>query len=254
MKIVTDIKQWQQIRKQLEGKTVGFIPTMGHLHQGHLSLCKQSKQENEMTVVSIFVNPTQFNQAQDFEKYPRTYDTDKILLQEQQVDYLFMPNAQDMYPDDYQVRVDEIELSQVLEGKSRPGHFMGMLTVVLKLLNLVQASRAYFGEKDYQQLLLVKKMVSALFLPVEIVGCRTVRAEDNLALSSRNSRLSITQRNQAALFPQILEQAQTPTVAIDQLEQAGFKVDYVADQWGRRLAAVWLDEIRLIDNVVLEVN
>ena len=158
MKIVTKINDWLEIRKQFVGKTIGFVHTMGNLHAGHMSLCERSQKENDITIVSIFVNPTQFNQSSDFECYPRTIEKDQALLSSHQVDYLLRPDHDGMYPDGYQVQVTENLLSQELEGEFRPGHFNGMLTVVLKLFNLVQPARGYFGEKDYQQLLLVKKM------------------------------------------------------------------------------------------------
>ncbi len=249
MHIITQLSEWQHLRKDLHGKTVGFVPTMGHLHAGHLNLCARARAENALTVVSIFVNPTQFNQHNDFAQYPRTIEQDKALLETQKVDYLFLPDANEMYPDDYQVQVTENTLSLMLEGIHRPGHFNGMLTVVIKLLHLVQPSRAYFGEKDYQQLLLIKKMVGALFLPVEIVSCETVRAEDGLALSSRNSRLNAAQRKKAAHFPALLHSTLQPAQITEQLEALGFKVDYIVDQWQRRLGAVWVDEVRLIDNI-----
>ncbi|MDO8953717.1 MAG: pantoate--beta-alanine ligase [Gammaproteobacteria bacterium] len=252
MNIVTDITKWLLVRKQLADKTIGFIPTMGHLHSGHISLCQRAKQENDITVASIFINPTQFNQTQDFVVYPRTLESDYALLSEQKVDYVFVPSVADIYADHYQVKVMETELSQILEGEHRPGHFNGMLTVVLKLLNLIQANRAYFGEKDYQQLLLIQKMAKALFLPVDIIACPTIRAEDGLALSSRNSRLSIELRAQAVAFPKILQQAENIGQAIEQLKQLNFKVDYVAEHWGRRLGAVWLDQVRLIDNISID--
>jgi pantoate--beta-alanine ligase len=252
MNIVSEIKDWQDIRKNLTGKTIGFIPTMGHLHAGHLSLCEKSKRENDITVVSIFVNPSQFNQATDFENYPRTLEADKNFLEENQIDYLFLPTADAMYADNYQIQIMETELSKELEGQYRPGHFNGMLTVVLKLLNLAQATRAYFGEKDYQQLLLVKKMVAALFLPVEIIGCQTIRAADGLALSSRNSRLTPEQRKKSALFPQLLKSTGSIQEVTGQLETLGFMVDYIAEKWQRRLGAVWIDQVRLIDNVSLK--
>lgn len=249
MNIVSEIKEWQNIRKTLVGKTIGFVPTMGNLHAGHLSLCQKSVAENEITVASIFINPTQFNQAQDFELYPRTLDQDIEQLQSQKIDYLFVPNVKDMYPDDYQVRVTETELSAVLEGEFRPGHFNGMLTVVLKLLNLMQPTRAYLGEKDYQQLLLIRKMAQALFLPTEIIACKTVRANDSLALSSRNSRLNPEQRQKAARFPQLLAGSQSSETIAEQLKALGFTVEYIAEKWQRRLGAVWLDGVRLIDNI-----
>src|SRR3990167_1366893 len=200
MNTITEVKAWQQLRKTFANQTIGFVPTMGNLHAGHLSLCERSKRENDITVVSIFVNPHQFNEAQDFERYPRTIEQDQALLASHQIDYLLLPDAESMYADYYQIQVTESEISQELEGAFRPGHFTGMLTIVLKLLNLAQPTRAYFGEKDYQQLLLIKKMASALFLPVEIISCETIRAEDGLALSSRNSRLDTSQRKQAAQF------------------------------------------------------
>lgn len=249
MNTVSKLDEWQAIRKQLSGKTIGFVSTMGHLHGGHLSLCERSRRENDITVVSIFINPTQFNQTRDFDLYPRTIENDQALLALHHMDYLLLPNPQCMYPDDYEIQVTETMISNELEGKFRPGHFSGMLTVVLKLLNLVQPVRAYFGEKDYQQLLLVKKMVTALFLPIEIISCETVRAHDGLALSSRNSRLNAHQRTKAASFAHLLQSTLSTEKIVEQLIMLGFKVDYVIDKWQRRLGAVWLDDVRLIDNI-----
>ncbi len=246
MNIVTKLTAWQNIRKNLLNKTIGFIPTMGHLHQGHLSLCERAKNENDITVVSIFVNPTQFNQSSDFELYPRTIEDDINLLN---VDYVLLPDSKEMYFDHFQIQINETELSLELEGEHRPGHFTGMLTVVLKLLNLVQATQAYFGEKDYQQLLLVKKMCASLFLSTEIIGCETIRAEDGLALSSRNSRLSAAQRQAASSFPQLLNSVLSIDEITTKLQSLGFKVDYIVEKWQRRLGAVWIDDVRLIDNV-----
>lgn len=252
MRIVTEINTWLQIRKTLAKKSIGFVPTMGHLHDGHLSLCHQSRKENDLTVVSIFINPTQFNHEQDFACYPRTLEQDQALLTANHIDYLLLPDAASLYPDQYQVQISEIDLSTTLEGAYRPGHFTGMLTIVLKLLNLAQASRAYFGEKDYQQLLLVKKMAMALFLPTDIQGCATLRAEDGLALSSRNSRLNPEQRKMAAHFPRLLhDKTLLPQTIAEQLAALGFKVDYITEKWQRRLGAVWLDSVRLIDNLPL---
>jgi pantoate--beta-alanine ligase len=247
MNIVTSINAWQNIRKTLLNKTIGFIPTMGNLHQGHLSLCERSKSENEITVVSIFVNPTQFNQSSDFELYPRTVEDD--LAQLKQVDYVFLPDPNEIYFDNYQIQINETELSLELEGEYRPGHFTGMLTVVLKLLNLMQATHAYFGEKDYQQLLLVKKMASSLFLATKIIGCETIRAEDGVALSSRNSRLNAAQREKAKNIPKLLNSTLSLEQISERLHSLGFKIDYVVEKWQRRLAAVWLDDVRLIDNI-----
>jgi len=232
-------------------QSIGFVPTMGNLHAGHASLIERSKQENDITVVSIFVNRAQFNQASDYQHYPRTIEQDSELLSTLKVDYLLLPSEQVMYPDGYQVKLTETEISRELEGEHRPGHFDGMLTVVLKLFNLVKPTRAYFGEKDYQQLLLVKKMVAALLLPIDIIACETQRAKDNLALSSRNSRLTVEHRAQAALFPMLLQQPIPVDEVSKKLVELGFKVDYIAEKWGRRLGAVWLDNVRLIDNVAM---
>lgn len=252
MNIISNINEWQSIRKEMQGKSIGFIATMGHLHSGHLSLCKRSMAENDITVVSIFVNFAQFNQMQDYIHYPRTIENDKIMLKDENIDYLFLPDSDAIYPDNYQIQVSETDLSLDLEGKFRPGHFNGMLTIVLKLLNIIQPTRAYFGEKDYQQLLLVKKMAQALFLPVEIIPCKTIRAEDGLALSSRNSRLNQTQREKATNFPRLLTSSLTTDNISDQLNKLGFKVDYIVDKWQRRLGAVWLDDVRLIDNIQID--
>ncbi len=256
MNSVTSLAEWKTIRKKIQNKSIGFVHTMGHLHAGHLSLCLRSQQENDVTVAAIFINPTQFNHITDFINYPRTLETDKALLFQQKIDYLLLLDKQAIYPDNYHIQVDETtELSKILEGQFRPSHFTGMLTVVLKYLNIVKPTRSYYGEKDYQQLLLIQKMTQAIFLETEVIACPTVRAEDGLALSSRNSRLTQEQRKKARFFPEILQKAQNLKDANKELEALGFKVDYVADQWGRRLAAVWLDEIRLIDNmpIILEV-
>lgn len=152
MKTITNINEWIALKKTFTNQTVGFVPTMGNLHAGHLALCDRSTSENDITVVSIFVNPTQFNQTSDFDLYPRTLEQDQALLIEKKVDYLLLPTANDLYPDHYTVQVSENDLGAELEGEYRPGHFTGMLTVVLKLLNLASATSAYFGEKDYQQI------------------------------------------------------------------------------------------------------
>lgn len=248
MNIVTEFKEWQDTRKKLANKSIGFIPTMGNLHEGHLSLCKNSLLNNEITVVSIFVNPTQFNQESDFKLYPRTLQQDLQLLESLKIDYVLVPEASWIYADQYQIQVTENTISHELEGEFRPGHFNGMLTIVLKLLNLVYPNSAYFGLKDYQQVLLVKKMVESLFLPTKIIACETVRAEDGLALSSRNSRLTEELRAKAAIFPRLLKSGLSLDEIKNQLTLNGFRVDYVAEKWQRILGAVWLGEVRLIDN------
>jgi len=241
---------WQQERAAMDaaGGTVGFVPTMGALHAGHRALLERARQENDHVVLSIFVNPTQFDDPSDLSRYPRTLGAD-LAVAEGLVDCVLMPAAAELYPDDYRYRVTEYTLSNRCEGAHRPGHFEGVLTVVLKLLNLVRPHRAYFGEKDWQQLQLVQGMVQALFLPVEIVPCATVRDADGLALSSRNRRLSPAGRTRAAGFPAILCQSPDAATAAAQLRGAGFEVDYVEDHNGVRLGAVRLEGVRLIDNV-----
>lgn len=246
--IVSTPSAWQSLRKTLKG-SVGFVPTMGNLHEGHIDLCRRARAENDIVVASIFVNPTQFNQKSDFEKYARTLEADREMLAGAGVDYLFHPDADSMYPDGYSVKVSEEDIAQELEGAFRPGHFTGMLSVVLKLLNIIGADRAYFGEKDFQQLLLVKKMAASLFLPVEIVACPTVRAESGLALSSRNARLTPEALEKAPLLAELLQSGMDDATVMKKLEEAGFKPEYVETRWGRRLAAAWLGDVRLIDNV-----
>lgn len=250
MQVITDLVDWRRRRggPEFAGRTVGFVPTMGALHRGHASLLERARRENDLVVLSIFVNPTQFNDPQDLAKYPRTLEAD-LAVAEGLADWVFVPAANAIYPDAYRYRVTETALSLDLEGAHRPGHFDGVLTVVLKLLNLVAPQRAYFGEKDWQQLQLVRDMAADFFLSVEIVACPTVRESDGLALSSRNRRLSATARAQAAAFPRILREAPDAERAVVQLAQMGFTVDYVADRGESRLGAVRLDGVRLIDHV-----
>jgi pantoate--beta-alanine ligase len=246
------LKDWRAVRDGADyaGRSVGFVPTMGALHAGHRALLARARAENERVVLSIFVNPTQFNDPADLAKYPRTLEAD-LALAAGLVDDVIVPPAADLSPDDYTYRVTEEKVSRELEGAHRPGHFDGVLTVVLKLLNTVQATRAYFGEKDWQQLRLVEGMVRALLLPVEIVACATEREADGLALSSRNRRLSPPARTRAAQFPLILRSTRTPLAAAEALQEAGFGVDYVEDRAGVRLGAVRIENVRLIDNVRL---
>ena len=245
------IPAWRDRRAcdRRRGITLGVVPTMGALHDGHLSLVERSRAENDRTLVTIFVNPTQFDDAADFDAYPRAHQRDLELLEAAGVDFVLLPRAGEMYADGFRYRVSETELSTILEGVHRPGHLAGMLTVVLKLLNIAAADRAYFGEKDWQQLSLVRGMAEAFFLPTAIVACPTVRESTGLALSSRNARLSADERERAAVLHRVLTSASTTDEAIDQLADAGFAVDYVDDHDGRRLAAVRLSGVRLIDNV-----
>lgn len=254
MRIIDTISEWQAWRRTpaRAGKSVGFVPTMGALHAGHAALLDRARRENEIVVLSVFVNPTQFNDPRDLEKYPRPWEADLARARRAGVDAVLAPAREQMYPDGYHYRVTEDALSTQMEGAHRPGHFDGVLTVVLKLLLLVQADRAYFGEKDRQQLLLVRGLARAFFLPTEIIACPTVRADDGLALSSRNARLSPEGRVRAAEFARILREESDPTTARQRLEAAGFEIDYVTqhEQW--RLGAVRLEGIRLIDNVRCE--
>ena len=251
--VLDDPSAWRRERlaQRRARLTLGFVPTMGALHEGHLSLVRCSRADNDRTLVSIFVNPTQFDEAADLARYPRTLDRDLHELRAAGADFVLVPGADDLYPDGYRYRVTETAHSAVLEGAHRPGHFDGMLTVVLKLLQLAQAERAYFGEKDWQQLALVRGMVDALFVPTEIVACPTVRDVDGLALSSRNAALEPRDRQRAPLLYQVLSSADTAACARRTLRAAGFAVDYVEDRDGRRLAAVRLGNVRLIDNVPL---
>ena len=239
----------ERLAQSRAGLTLGFVPTMGALHEGHLSLVRRSRAENDRTVVSIFVNPAQFDDHADLAQYPRTVQADLAILNGEGVDFVFVPREPDLYPDGYQYRVTEVGLSTVLEGAHRPGHFDGVLTVVLKLLQIISAERAYFGEKDWQQLTLVRGMVEAFFLSTTIVACRTVREIDGLAVSSRNRRLHPEQRARASGFYRVLSTAPTAEVAAHDLRASGFVVDYVEDRDGRRLGAVRLGGVRLIDNV-----
>jgi pantoate--beta-alanine ligase len=187
---------------------VGFVPTMGYLHEGHLSLIRQAQSENGSVVVSIFVNPTQFGPHEDFQRYPRDLERDLELLDTEQVDAVFTPEVDEMYPTGASTMVEVEALSGILEGASRPGHFRGVATIVCKLFHLVQPDRAYFGAKDYQQLQVIQHMVHDLRMPVEVVGCPTIREPDGLAMSSRNVYLRPAERQAALALSRALSQAE----------------------------------------------
>lgn len=206
MNIISDSHKLQQIFTELskKGKVIGFVPTMGALHEGHIKLVRESKAKNDVTIVSIFVNPTQFSPSEDLAKYPRPFEKDKKLLNNEKVDYLFYPNTKTVYPAGFQTYVSINNLSSILEGKSRPGHFTGVATVVLKLFNLVQPTNAYFGQKDFQQCVVIKQMVKDLNLPININVVSTVRNKDGLALSSRNIFLNTQERSEALSLYQSL--------------------------------------------------
>lgn len=255
MKIYKSIAEWRADRIEMPTtKSIGFVPTLGGLHDGHFALIARSLKENDFTVVSIFLNRVQFNNPADLEKYPAVFEDDVAALEKLGVDAVFAPEFDRMYPDEYAYRVCETKMSAIMEGAKRPGHFDGVLTVVLKLFNIVAPARAYFGEKDYQQLHLVKGMVDALFLPLEVIACPTVREPSGLALSSRNRRLSSAGLEKAALFSKAMRECGTPEAAKSLLEERGFEVEYVEDHDGRRLGAVVLEGIRLIDNVEVKVG
>jgi pantoate--beta-alanine ligase len=205
LQVLKTIEELQEVRKNLTG-SVGFVPTMGALHNGHISLIKQARSENDIVIVSIFVNPTQFLPGEDLDAYPRKDEADKKICQMCKVDYVFMPEISTMYTKE-EVLVKAPNKSYILEGKTRPGHFDGVLQVVLKLFNLTQPTNAYFGKKDAQQLSLIQQMVKNFFLPINIVPCDIVREEDGLALSSRNIYLDATQRKDALLISKSLYMA-----------------------------------------------
>ena len=253
MKVFEAPSGWRDERNEQvrAGLTLGLVPTMGALHEGHLSLVRRCRAENDRTVVSIFVNPTQFNDPADLERYPRDLEADLATLRAEGVDFVFRPREADLYTDNYRYRVTETDLSTELEGAHRPGHFDGVLTVVLRLLTIISADDAYFGEKDWQQLTLVRGMVDAFFLPTRIVACATVREADGLAISSRNRRLAPDDRARAPRLFSALSAAPSAEAAARDLRASGFAVDYVEDRDGRRLGAVRLGDVRLIDNVPL---
>ena len=270
------VRRWRDIQQR-----VALVPTMGNLHAGHIALVKRAQQLAERVVVTIFVNPLQFGPKEDFGAYPRTPDADRLQLAATGTDLLFAPEVEEMYPQGMEevTRVEVPGLSGILDGASRPGHFTGVATVVNKLFNMVQPDVALFGEKDYQQLLVIRRMTADLCLPVEIVGHPTVREVDGLAMSSRNQYLTKSERAQAPLLQRALrETAQAlkeggrdfvalQTHAQRQLAEGGFRPDYVEirqadtlavasgdDQRFVVLGAAWLGKARLIDNLALDLS
>jgi pantoate--beta-alanine ligase len=265
----------EDLRRVVSESNVGLVPTMGALHEGHLSLIRRSAAENERTVVSIFVNPTQFSDPKDLERYPRDLDHDVDLAIQAGADIVFTPSVETIYPSSFSTTVEVGELSRRWEGEFRPGHFKGVATVVTILLNAVMPARSYFGEKDYQQLTVIRRMHRDLRLPGEIIGCPTVRDADGLALSSRNIRLSPVERAKAAAIPRslfrIAELVKDGITDVDDLINAGIQelkstsdmaIDYLAIvdpdtleplQFiipnARALIAVRLGQMRLIDNL-----
>jgi pantoate--beta-alanine ligase len=251
IEVITSVAEARAVFKEIRssGTSVGLVPTMGALHAGHTSLIERARADNERVAVSIFVNPTQYDDPADLESYPRTLEADLEKAEAVGAEIVFAPAYDDLYPDGYRFKVSESPLSQRLEGAHRKGHFDGVLTVVLKLLNIVRPHRAYFGEKDWQQLQLVRDMVDALFIDTEIVPCPTVREDDGLAMSSRNALLPEEHRRLAPRLHSVLAAGGSIEGMTTRLEEAGFEVDYV-ERWGRRLlGAVRIGKVRLIDNV-----
>ena len=279
MDIITSVSDMQRrcLNERQAGKRVAFVPTMGFLHQGHLSLLEEGRRRGDLLVLSIFVNPTQFGQGEDFEQYPRNLEQDRALAEQAAVDILFAPDAQQMYPPGYASFVAVERLSEPLCGASRPGHFRGVCTVVNKLFNIVQPRVALFGCKDFQQLAVIRRMVLDLNLPVEVVGMPIVRESDGLALSSRNVYLTPEQRRQGLVLSAVLRQtaerarggerdARTLLAAarrrIEALSEA--RIDYIqichqstlvevesVDEDAVMLLAVYFGQTRLIDNSTL---
>ncbi|MFC2145256.1 pantoate--beta-alanine ligase [Actinomycetota bacterium] len=272
-KIITGFKESNQ--------TTGLVPTMGYLHEGHLSLVKTARLDCDKVFMTIFVNPTQFGPEEDFEKYPRNIERDSALAENNGVDYIFAPDTEEMYRKDSKTFVEVEGLSAPMCGKIRPGHFRGVSTIVLKLFNIISADRAYFGEKDYQQLAIIKKMVSDLDLNIEIITCPTIREKDGLALSSRNKYLSKKERGNAPVIYETLLEAKKmieggevdykniKTFASGKIKQKGKvkKIDYFDIRDAETLkeintgkeskniviaVAAWFGETRLIDNIVIK--
>ncbi len=267
--------QIETLKKQ--GRQVGFVPTMGALHTGHLSLLAKAKKQNDIAVVSIFVNPLQFNNKNDLKKYPRNIETDIKLLEEAGCDIVFIPSEEEMYPEEVKETFNLGELDKVMEGQFRPGHFQGVAIVVKRLFDIVPAQNAYFGRKDFQQLTIIKHLVETQKIPVNIVACDTIRDNDGLAKSSRNRLLTSQTRTLCAIIPETLfkckglKDSKTPEEIYKFVENVFqdhpvLKLEYfeiVEDntlkkilEWKKSVSytaciAVWADGVRLIDNISL---
>ena len=248
MDIIKDTSALQALIKthRANGKTIGFVPTMGALHDGHLSLVRLAQEKADIVVVSIFVNPTQFAEGEDFDSDPRREESDNDMLRGEQVDILFRPTQADLYPDGLHSDIMAGDAAQGLETDFRPTFFDGVVNVVNRLSNAVKPDIAIFGEKDYQQLMVIREMVQQRDLPIEIIGAKIVRDDHGLALSSRNAYLSEGELDIARKLNKILQDNPTEQKLLD----AGFdKVDYIEERWNRTLAAAWIGSTRLIDNV-----
>ena len=249
--IVEKVKDMKELSEKYlkENKTIGFVPTMGFLHEGHLSLVRRAREENDIVVVSIFVNPTQFGPNEDYESYPRDFERDVKLLKELNVDVVFYPSVEEMYPKDFSTYVDETKLSRYLCGKSRPGHFRGVCTIVTKLFNIVRPTRAYFGQKDAQQFRVIKRMVRDLNMDVELVECPIVREHDGLAMSSRNIYLSDDERAQALALYNSLKLAEN---LIKSGERDAEVVKNAMKEFLSRYDKVKIDYVEIVDEETLE--
>ena len=276
MQVARSIAGMKKLRRECAG-SVGLVPTMGYLHEGHLELVRQAKSENAVAVATIFVNPTQFGPGEDFKSYPRNLDRDLALLEKVKTDIVFVPSDGEMYPVDYDTRVEVGGLTAKLEGKSRPTHFQGVTTVCNKLFNIIQPDRAYFGQKDAQQVIVIQKMASELTMNLEIIVCATVRESDGLAMSSRNTYLTKEERVSAVVLYKSLclardmyDRGERDTAQIKRAMnslisgEAAAKIDYISiadaatldevDIIGGRVLvslAVRLGKPRLIDNIIL---
>lgn len=241
IKTPQELNDWVRKNKE-KGKTLGLVPTMGYLHDGHKSLIQKSSSQNDLTVVSVFVNPAQFGENEDLDSYPRDLERDKTAAEEAGADIIFHPNAADMYPKNYGTYVSvDSNITKILCGKSRPIHFRGVTTVVAKLFNISMADRAYFGQKDAQQLAVILRMVSDLNMNIEIVPCPIVRESDGLAMSSRNTYLSSEERKQALVLSKSLKQAKE---AIDNGET---NLDFIKDEIRRVISESPLADIEYVD-------
>lgn len=250
MQIIQNINDWKILRKEIK-EPLGFVPTMGNLHIGHMSLIKKSKQESNKTIVSIFVNPTQFNQQQDFANYPKSLEDDIALLESLKIDYLLLPTKADIYPDDYKFQMQCHDAEPEMEDFFRPHHFTGVLTVVMKLFNIVKPNVAYFGEKDYQQCMLISQMVTAMHMDIAIKTCPTIREDSGLAYSSRNNRLSEKGKEIATNFAKIFHSKDSINAIEKQLTNLNIDIEYLLDKHNRRFIAIIIENIRLIDNYAL---
>jgi pantoate--beta-alanine ligase len=255
MRVVRTIAEARSALAPRRDGSVGLVPTMGALHEGHLSLLRAARAENDTVVMTLFVNPAQFNEPTDLTTYPRDERRDLELADDAGVDLVFAPSAEEMYPPGFQTWVDVVELGSILEGQFRPGHFRGVATVCLKLFSIVRPDRAYFGQKDAQQVEVVRRLIDDLALEIELRVCPTVRDADGLALSSRNARLSPEERARALALPRALATRDRAEALRLLAEAEGVEVDYVevADFHPPVLAgAVRVGPTRLIDNVVLD--